>query len=293
MDVRVPRTFIDRLADKLKYEGDVSPEEALEITEFIDKKGKELNPDSPHYNGSFTDSISYWFSVVEHKLPASGNYVRTVPFHHFLEFSWRKDITEKLEECRLKLSFLDGIKEIERLGFEYEGDSESNRDFELFDYAGEIRKFPKLCQKISEMTDVFGSKAYASVKSVVYTKSLLGCNKQSLLQTSILKFAASLKCEFIYARHCNLNIHDRVLMRPSDIDKISFMLKHTPDEIVRLALSKGYIDKQTAQELFSGEWIRAGKIDITGICEEFIDYCLGRRIYEEAPEDDSWADVIR
>jgi len=102
-----------------------------------------------------------------------------------------------------------------------------------------------------------------------------------------------LECEFIYVRHCNPNIHDRVLMRPSDIDKISFMLKHTPDEIVRLALSKGYIDKQTAQELFSGEWIRAGKIDITGICEEFIDYCLGRRIYEEAPEDDSWADVIR
>jgi len=204
-----------------------------------------------------------------------------------------KDITEKLEKCRLKLSFLDGIKEIERLGFNCEGDSESNRNFELFDYAGEIRKFPKLCQKISEMTDVFGSKAYASVKSVVYTKSLLGYNKQSLLQTSILKFAASLECEFIYVRHCNPNIHDRVLMRPSDIDKISFMLKHTPDEIVRLALSKGYIDKQTAQELFSGEWIRAGKIDITGICEEFIDYCLGRRIYEEAPEDDSWADVIR
>jgi len=287
------KTFINRLTDKLKYEGDVSPEEASEIAEFIDKKGKELNPDSPHYNGSFTDSISYWFSVVEHKLPASGNYVRTLPFHHFLEFSWRKDITEKLEKCRLKLSFLDGIKEIERLGFNCEGDSESNRNFELFDYAGEIRKFPKLCQKISEMTDAFGSKAYASVKSVVYTKSLLGYNKQSLLQTSILKFAASLECEFIYVRHCNPNIHDRVLMRPSDIDKISFMLKHTPDEIVRLALSKGYIDKQTAQELFSGEWIRAGKIDITGICEEFIDYCLGRRIYEEAPEDDSWADVIR
>jgi len=64
-----------------------------------------------------------------------------------LEFSWRKDITEKLEKCRLKLSFLDGIKEIERLGFNCEGDSESNRNFELFDYAGEIRKFPKLCQK--------------------------------------------------------------------------------------------------------------------------------------------------
>ncbi len=234
-----------------------------------------------------------WLSAVEHKLPANGNYVRTIPFYHFSEFSWRKDIKEKLRECRLKLSFLDGIKEIERLGFDCEGDSESNRDFELFDYAGEIRKFPKLCQKISEMTDAFGSKAYASVKSVVYTESLLGCNKQSLLQTSILKFAASLKCEFIYARHYNLNIHDRVLMRPSDIDKISFMLKHAPDDVVRLALAKGYIDEQTAQKLFSGEWIKAGKIDITGICEEFIDCCLGRRIYEEAPEDDSWVDITR
>ncbi len=34
------KTFIDRLTDKLKYEGDVSPEEASEITEFIDKKEK-------------------------------------------------------------------------------------------------------------------------------------------------------------------------------------------------------------------------------------------------------------
>jgi hypothetical protein len=287
------KTFINRLADKLKYEGDVSPEEASEIAEFIDKKGKELNPKSSHYNVSFADSILRWLSAVEHKLPTNGNYVRTLPFHHFLEFSWRKDIKEKLRKCRLKLSFLDGIKEIERLGFEYEGDSESNRNFELFDYAGEIRKFPKLCQKISEMTDIFGSKAYASVKSVVYTESLLGCNKQSLLQTSILKFAASLKCEFIYARHYNLNIHDRVLMRPSDIDKISFMLKHAPDDVVRLALAKGYIDEQTAQKLFSGEWVKTGKIDITGICEEFIDYCLGRRIYEEAPEDDSWIDITR
>lgn len=291
MDVRMPRTFIDRLADKLKYEGDVSPEEASEITEFIDKKGKELDPDSPHYNVDFADSISYWFSVVKHKLPVSGNYVCTIPLGHALELFWRNDIVKKLKECRLKLSFLDGIKEIEKLSFDCERDSEDNKDFKLFNYAGEIRKFPKLCQKISEMTDVFDSGTCASVKAVVYIKSLLRCNMESLFHLSVLKFAASLKCEFIYIEH--YNTQKRVLMRPSDIDKISFLLKHTPDETVRLALTKGYIDEQTAQKLFSGEWIRAGNIDIAGICEEFIDYCLGRRICEEAPEDDSWIDITR
>lgn len=285
------KTFINRLTDKLKYEGDVSPEEASEIAEFIDRKGNELNPNSPHYNVSFADSILCWLSAVEHKLPTNGNYVRTLPLHHFLEFSWRKDIKEKLRKCRLKLSFLDGIKEIERLGFEYEGDSESNRNFELFDYAGEIRKFPKLCQKISEMTDIFGSKAYASVKSVVYTESLLGCNKQSLLQTSILKFAASLKCEFIYARHYNLNIHDRVLMRPSDIDKISFLTKYTPDDLVKWAHQEGRLNKSDVQMLNRNGWIQTDRP--ADICDGFAYECAEIELLNKDSQDEEWLDIIR
>jgi len=74
------RTFIDRLADRLRYEDDISLEEALEIAEFIKNKGKELDPSCSHYNGNFADSISYWFSVVEYKIPAGGNYICTILF---------------------------------------------------------------------------------------------------------------------------------------------------------------------------------------------------------------------
>jgi len=315
------KTFIGRLTNKLKSKGDVSLKEALRIAEFL-RKNKDLNCGSPYY-----DDIMDWFRIVEQKLPTYGNYVRSILTNDLLYASLEKDIFRQLDRCYDKLSFLDGIRGFvewfnpnEDFGSEpsfldrardvmewpdfdiEDSNMEDDVRIKVLEYAGEIRSCPELCDRILKMKDVFGRRSYISVKDLTYPEIVQGYCKDSLFQFLVLEMAVSLKCELVYLQHCRM--HDVILMHPSDIDRISFLLKHTPDDLVCWIHQNGYIDKEVAQKLFSDKWVYKN-IDLDffnscsflkEVCDGFAEFCCERSVYNEGreiAEDDSWADIIR
>lgn len=315
------KTFVGRLTNKLKSKGDVSLKEALRIAEFL-RKNKDLNCGSPYH-----EDIMDWFRVVEQKLPTYGNYVRSILTNDFSFAFLDKDIVCQLNRCYDKLSFLDGIRGfvewfnpnedfgsepsfldrardvMEWLDFDIEDSNiEDDVRIKVLEYAGEIRSCPELCNRILKMKDVFGRRSYISVKDLTYPEIVRGYDKDSIYQFFVMETAVFLKCELVYLQHCRT--HDMILMYPSDIDKISFILECTPDDFVRWMHQSGYIDKDATQKLLSGEWTYR-KLDLDfpndrsflkEICDGFAEYCCECYVCNEereAAEDDSWVDIAR
>jgi len=86
----------------------------------------------------------------------------------------------------------------------------------------------------------------------------------------------------------------RLLMRPSDIDKISFLLEYTPDNLVHWAYREGFLNDREYRGLLEGEWIYIERPDV--VCDRFVEYCYECTVCNEereAAEGDSWIDVIR
>jgi len=77
-DNKMDAKDIKMLAKKLEKEGDVSLEEAKEITNFFEEKHQELNPDSPTRDKEAADALGLWYHAVEKRLPNTA--VTCTPF---------------------------------------------------------------------------------------------------------------------------------------------------------------------------------------------------------------------
>lgn len=293
---RVLSQFVYRLAKKLEYKGDISLEEAFQLTAVLKICEGALDFDPTFYK-TFKDSVKYWFDIVERKLPARGNYIHSIPVSNLRKIGLNiknKDINDQIDRCRAKLSFIDGIKDYIEWFIPtaevYDENLERNLpiDYERIKqryvgFAGEIELLPEVRKIILKTKDVFGKKPCVMLGDGAFPEMMELFDKEMMFQASVLRVAMYLKSKVIYLQHCST--HDMILMHPSDIDKISPMLKYTPDDMAYWMLQRGYINKEIAQKLLSGKKIY--RSDINGgflerkICYEFAEYCRERCMSKE------------
>jgi len=93
--IRTNAKDVKMLAEKLKREGDISPEEVREFRNFFEENRHELDLVSSEQNKEVTGVISLWFQVVEDSLPKYGNYLHTVPLDTTYSFFERNTLLSR------------------------------------------------------------------------------------------------------------------------------------------------------------------------------------------------------
>lgn len=296
---------IKMLAKKLEKEGDISLEEAKEIVNFFEEKHQELNPDSPTRDKEAADALGLWYRAVEKRLPEYGSYMHTVPLECESAGFWKYSYNpfRWIIKCHEKLSFLDSVRHATWYNFE---NDKGNKEFK---YAGDIRLFPEVYKKVKEMKNVFDRETYVTFRSEIYekikeTKDVFNGKiyslfynpetqfefhkKDSLYQLLIVRtaFLQGLPIVCLYARS-----GIKIFMHPSDINKISFLLKYTPDDLIKWAYRKGFLDNQKYRELLEEKCIFLDcSIDI---CDGFAYECAEIEFLNREDQDEEWVDVIR
>jgi len=156
-------------------------------------------------------------------------------------------------------------------------------------------RLPKLREAIGSMKSVFhtlhGDECASLYDSVKSGNSGRKYKKSVLYQASVVRTAVSRSLPIVYT---SSRSEKRLLMRPSDIDKISFLLEYTPDNLVHWAYKEGFLNDREYRGLLEGEWIYIDRPDV--VCDRFVEYCYECKVCNEereATEDDSWIDVIR
>lgn len=277
---------IKTLAKKLEREGDISSEEVKEIVNFFEEKHQELNPNSPTRDKEAADALGLWYRAVEKRLPEYGNFMHTVPLES--DRFWKNSCNPFcwIIKCRKKLSFLDGVK------YAVWDNFGSNNGYKVCKYAGEMRLLPEIYEKIKNMKDVFGREIYATFRDAEARPGPY--SKNSLYQTLIIRTALLRELPVVYL---DTQSGRRVLMRPSDIDKLSFLLKHTPDDLVRWAYQKGLLDITEMQIMLENEDFPLPHVyRPADICDEFSYECYERAeigLLNREDRDEKWVDVIR
>ena len=279
--IRTNAKDVKMLAEKLKREGDISPEEVREFRNFFEENRHELDLVSSEQNKEVTGVISLWFQVVEDSLPKYGNYLHTVPLDTTYSF------LSGIPYCRDKLPFPDSVCHAEWANF-------SVSDYENcieFKYAGDIRSIPELFERMKDMKDIFDGKAYlpilspkAALRSGYYTK-------YDLYHAAVIRTIVLRRLPVIYAESFKGR---KLLMYPSDIDKIAFILKYTPDDLVKWAHQEGRLNKSDVQMLNINGWIQTDRP--ADICDEFSYECYERAeigLLNREDRDEEWVDIIR
>jgi len=208
------------------------------------------------------------------------------------------DISLEIRKCREKLSFLDGVYEIEYFDPERTGYEIQTVKFE---WAGDIRD-TGFFKEIKKMKKIFKgidlpilnflfpgpdnkhfercSLAYVDAKDLIYYSAVLSIN-----------------CPFVHALSCSRG--DLSFMYAYDIERnlhIPYIVTRKPKDLIGWMLKNGYINEKTAEKLLqtgSESWISCQEIDIIEVCYEFARYCREYLEAQEILEDGSWADVIR
>lgn len=280
------------LTEKLYREGDVSFEEASAVAGLLKENEQELMLEWTSRDRKDAKALSLWFRAVESRLPKYGNYVHTVP----LEIPYKElrgyEPFGSIFHCLKKLPFSFGIEYADWANFDVSGIKEAQVKFE---HAGEIMRFPELYKATTDMKSVFrtlyGDACASLYDSVELERSGEKHKKSVLYQASVVRTAVSLSLPVVYT---SSRSEKRLLMRPSDIDKISFLLEYTPDNLVHWAYREGFLNDQEYRGLLEGEWIYIDRPDV--VCDGFAEYCHECDIYKkrrEAVEDDSWIDITR
>lgn len=280
------------LTEKLYREGDVSFEEASAVAGLLKENEQELMLEWTSRDRKDAKALSLWFRAVESRLPKYGNYVHTVP----LEIPYKElrgyEPFGSIFHCLKKLPFPLNVKYAEWTCFNASGCKTENASFE---YVGEIMCIPKLREAIGSMKSVFytlhGDKCASLYDSVELERSGEKHKKSVLYQASVVRTAVSLSLPVIYT---SSRSEKRLLMRPSDIDKISFLLEYTPDNLVHWAYKEGFLNDREYRGLLEGEWIYIDRPDV--VCDRFAEYCYECKVCNkrrEAVEDDSWVDITR
>lgn len=280
------------LTEKLYRERDVSFEEASAIAGFLKENEHELMLEWTSRDRKDAKVLSLWFRAAESRLPKYGNYVHTVP----LEIPYKElrgyEPFGSIFHCLKKLPFPLNVKYAEWVCPDVSGCKTGKASFE---HAGEIMRLPKLCRATDSMKSVFrtlhGDECASLYDSVKSGNSGKKYKKSVLYQASVVRTAVSLSLPVVYTVSRS---EKRLLMRSSDIDRISFLLKHTPDDLSKWAHREGFLDDREYRGLIEGEWIYIDRSDV--VCNGFVEYCCERHVCnkgQEAIEDDSWIDMIR
>jgi len=281
---------INMLAKKLEKEGDIYPEEVVEIRNFLKENWDRLSPESPDRDKEAADALGLWFLTVEKKLPKDGNYLRTVPLNSVYK-KWKSyNPFCRIIGCKKKLPFPDNIIYLDWAGFNVP----SCEGYKEFEYAGDIRSVPEIYEKIKNMEDVFDEIVDVSVSN---SRDMLSSyySKKTLYQTSIVR--AAILCQFpiicatFYERQ-------RLLMYPSDIGKLSPLLEYTPDDLVYWARREGYLDDFETQSLLENQWIYVKDPAILskicdGFTQPFVELALLNNNSQEKDQSEEWVDIIR
>jgi len=280
------------LTEKLYREGDVSFEEASAVAGLLKENEQELMLEWTSRDRKDAKALSLWFRAVESRLPKYGNYVHTVP----LEIPY-KDLRGyepfgSIFHCLKKLPFPLNVKYAEWACPDVSGCKAEKANFE---YAGEIMRLPKLREAIGSMKSVFhtlhGDECASLYDSVKSGNSGRKYKKSVLYQASVVRTAVSLSLPVVYT---SSRSEKRLLMRPSDIDKISFLLEYTPDNLVHWAYKEGFLNDREYRGLLEGEWIYIDRPYV--VCDGFAEYCYECKECNkrrEAVEDDSWVEITR
>jgi len=280
------------LTEKLYREGDVSFEEASAVAGLLKENEQELMLEWTSRDRKDAKALSLWFRAVESRLPKYGNYVHTVP----LEIPYKElrgyEPFGSIFHCLKKLPFPLNVKYAEWTCPDSSGYKAEKANFE---YAGEIMRLPKLREAIGSMKSVFhtlhGDECASLYDSVKSGNSGRKYKKSVLYQASVVRTAVSMSLPIVYT---SSRSEKRLLMRPSDIDKISFLLEYTPDNLVHWAYREGFLDNREYRGLLEGEWIYIDRPDV--VCDGFAEYCYECKVCNkrrEAVEDDSWVDITR
>jgi len=280
------------LTEKLYREGDVSFEEASAVAGLLKENERELMLEWTSRDRKDAKALSMWFRAAESRLPKYGNYVHTVP----LEIPYKElrgyEPFGGIFHCLKKLPFPLNVKYAEWICFDASGCKTENASFE---YAGEIMRLPKLREAIGSMKSVFrtlhGDECASLYDSVKSGNSGRKYKKSVLYQASVVRTAVSMSLPIVYT---SSRSEKRLLMRPSDIDKILFLLEYTPDNLVHWAYREGFLDNREYRGLLEGEWIYIDRPDV--VCDRFAEYCYECKVCNEereAAEDDSWVDITR
>jgi len=279
--IRTNAKDVKMLAEKLKREGDISPEEVREFRNFFEENRHELDLVSSEQNKEVTGVISLWFQVVEDSLPKYGNYLHTVPLDTTYSF------LSGIPYCRDKLPFPDSVCHAEWANF-------SVSDYENcieFKYAGDIRSIPELFERMKDMKDIFDGKAYLPILSPKVAARPGYYTKYDLYHVAVIRTIVLRQFPVIYAESFKGR---KLLMYPSDIDKIAFILKYMPDDLVKWAHQEGLLNKSDVQMLNRNGWIQTDRpADISdGFAYECYE-CAGIELLNKDSQDEEWLDVIR
>lgn len=270
--------------EKLKREGDISPEEVGKIVSFLEENQYKLDPDSSKRDKEMADALGLWYRTVEDRLPENGNYLRTVPlapecgkWKQYNPFCW-------IIKCYKKLPFPDGVRYADWANF----DVPSCKNYKEFKYAGDIRLIPEIYEKIRDMKDIFNGEAYIPILSPKTAARPGYYTKYDLYHVAIIRTVVSRRLPVIYAESCKGR---KLLMYPSDIDKIAFLLKYRPDDLVKWAHQERYLSNSDAQTLHNDGWIQTGRP--ADICDGFVFSLTETELLNKDDQDEEWLDTIR
>jgi len=220
---------------------------------------------------------------VEKRLPEYGNFMHTVPLES--DRFWKNSCNPFcwIIKCRKKLSFLDGVK------YAVWDNFGSHNGYKVCKYAGEMRLLLEIYEKIKNMKDIFGREIYATFRDAEARPGPY--SKNSLYQTLIIRTALLRELPVVYL---DTQSGRRVLMRPSDIDKLSFLLKHTPDDLAQWAYQKGLLDITEMQIMLENEDFPLPHIRRPAdICDGFAYECAEIELLNREDQDEEWVDIIR
>jgi len=228
------------LTEKLYREGDVSFEEASAVAGLLKENEQELMLEWTSRDRKDAKALSLWFRAVESRLPKYGNYVHTVPLKIPYKELRGYEPFGSIFHCLKKLPFPLNVKYAEWACPDVSGCKAEKANFE---YAGEIMRLPKLREAIGSMKSVFhtlhGDECASLYDSVKSGNSGRKYKKSVLYQASVVRTAVSMSLPIVYT---SSRSEKRLLMRPSDIDKISFLLEYTPDNLVHWAYREGFLN---------------------------------------------------
>jgi len=280
------------LTEKLYREGDVSFEEASAVAGLLKENEQELMLEWTSRDRKDANALSLWFRAVESRLPKYGNYIHTDP----LEIPYKElrgyEPFGSIFHCLKKLPIPLNVKYAEWACPDVSGCKAEKANFE---YAGEIMRLPKLREAIGSMKSVFhtlhGDECASLYDSVKTGNSGRKYKKSVLYQASVVLTAVSMSLPVVYT---SSRSEKRLLMLPSDINKISFLLEYTPDNLVNWAYREGFRNEREYRGLLEGEWIYIERPDV--VCDRFGECCYECKVCNEEreeAEDDSWIDVSR
>lgn len=185
---------------------------------------------------------------------------------------------------------------------------------EEFRYAGNIRLLPEVYERVRDMKNVFDVETYVTFQDKIYKKvkdmknvfngEVCSCyfwraeaefefrTKNSLYQTLIVRtaFLQGMPIVCLYAQS-----EIKIFMHPSDINKISFLLKYTPDDLIKWAHREGFLDKEEAETFLELEIENFSSLirHPIEICDRFAYRCAEIELLNGDDQDEEWVDVIR